>query len=195
MTSIIILAGGKSSRMGRDKLTLELGGETFLGSLARRFSEKYDRVYLSLAQPEKYPEIDLPRIADIYPGHGPISGLHAALTATGGDVFLVAADLPLSTPEAAKRVMSFASPELDAVAPMTADGRYEPLFAWYSQRCLPEAERAIREGRYKMAALLDLLRVRFLRPEELGDVWRDGLLSNINRPEEYERLKKMTERR
>ncbi len=190
MTSIIILAGGKSSRMGRDKLMLELGGETFLGSLARRFSEKYDRVYVSLARPEKYPEITLPRIADIHPGLGPIGGLHAALSGTGGDVFLVAADLPLSTPEAAERVMEFASPELDAVAPMTSDGRYEPLFAWYSRKCLPEVERAIREGRYKMAALLDLLDVRFLRPEELGDAWREGLLSNINRPEEYEKLKK-----
>ena len=86
--------------------------------------------------------------------------------------------------------MEFASPELDAVAPMTSDGRYEPLFAWYSRKCLPEVERAIREGRYKMAALLDLLDVRFLRPEELGDAWREGLLSNINRPEEYEKLKK-----
>lgn len=189
MASIIILAGGKSSRMGRDKLLLDWGGETFLGSLTRRFSVKFDRVYVSLAQPDKYPEITLERIADIYPGHGPISGLHAALTRTGDDVFLVAADLPLATPEAAERVLSFASPEWDAVAPREANGRIEPLFAWYSRRCLPLVEEELMAGRRKMAALLERLRTRFLAPEELGDTWRDDLLTNVNRPEEYESLK------
>ncbi len=190
MTSIVILAGGKSSRMGRDKLLLDIGGETFLGSLARRFSEKYENVFVSLARPEKYPELTLPRIPDVFPGHGPISGLHAALCATGGDVFLVAADLPLSTPEAADRVISFASDEHMAVVPLDRAGRYEPLFAWYSQRCLAAVEQAVREERYKMTDFLDRLDVRFLRPEELGETWSERLLSNINRPEEYEKLKK-----
>ncbi|MCF0121402.1 MAG: molybdenum cofactor guanylyltransferase [Oscillospiraceae bacterium] len=189
MTTCIILAGGKSSRMGRDKLMLDFGGETFLASIVGRFSRRFDRVYLSLVDPDKYPEINAERIADIYPGRGPISGLHAALSRTDGGVFLVAADLPLADPEAALRVMSLAE-GYDACVPIDPDGRYEPLFAYYAPGIMPFVQKAIDEGVNKMARMLSGANVRFVTREDLGEAWKDGLLSNINRPEDYENLKK-----
>lgn len=188
MTTAVILAGGKSSRMGRDKLALDLGGETFLAAAVRKFTEKFDRVFVSVADPEKYPDIKADRICDIVPGCGPMSGLHAALKKLGEPVFLVAADLPLADPDAALRVMSL-SEGYDAVVPMDPSGRYEPLFAWYSPDVLPVIEEGLESGAYKMAAALNRMNVRWVSPGELGETWRDGLLSNINRPEDYEKLR------
>jgi molybdopterin-guanine dinucleotide biosynthesis protein A len=95
--------------MGTDKLLLDIGGETFSRLDCPAVFRKIERVFVSLARPEKYPELNLPRIPDIFPVTAPSAGLHAALRVTAAMCFWWRADLPLSTPEAAERVISFAA--------------------------------------------------------------------------------------
>ena len=188
MSTAVILAGGKSRRMGRDKLRLTYGGETLLALAVRRFSAVFDRVYLSVGDPEKYPEIDCERVVDLYPGCGPMAGLQAALRRTPDEgVFLAAADLPFADPLAAQRLISLCG-DCAAALLLDEDGRFEPTFGYYKKELLPEAERLLAAGQYKMLALFDCASLRRVRREELGALWREGMLDNVNYPEDYERL-------
>lgn len=188
MSTAVILAGGKSSRMGRDKTQLIFGGQTLLSAAVARFSASFDRVYLSTAEEGKYPDIKAERVVDIYPGCGPMAGLHAALLKTPDEgVFLAAADLPFSSPEAALKVIELCGDCASAVI-IDNEGRFEPAFGYYKKELLPYIEQFLSQGRRKMLLLFDALPCRRISPEELGGLWREDMLSNLNYPEDYERL-------
>ena len=188
MSAVVILAGGKSRRMGRDKLKLSLDGRTLLESAVDRFKEVFEDVYLSVADETKYPEIQLRRIVDILPGAGPLSGLHAALTSLPGDgVFFVAADLPFACPLAAKRLIELCG-ESDACIIRNPDGRLEPLFGYYRKTILPLCEKAIKSGDYRVFEILLNAKTQFAAPDELGELWDEKLIVNINFPEDFEKL-------
>lgn len=188
MSTAVILAGGKSSRMGRDKTQLIYRGETLLVGAIKRFSSSFDHVYLSVGDAEKYPDIAAERVIDIYPGCGPMAGLHAALLKTPDEgVFLAAADLPYSSPEAAQKVIELCGDNASAVI-VGDNGKSEPAFGYYKKSLLPYIEEYLAGGRYKMMLLFDALPCRRISPDELGKLWREDMLDNLNYPEDYERL-------
>ena len=188
MAAVVILAGGKSRRMGRDKLMLTLDGQTLLETAVNRFSDMFDDVYISVADEEKYPDISGRRIVDILPGAGPLSGLHAALRFVPDDgVFLVAADLPYSCPSAALRMIGLCG-EKEACVIRLPDYRLEPLFAYYKKSLLRRCEELIESGEFRMSELLNSADTRFIGPGELGELWDEKMLRNINRPEDYDLL-------
>jgi len=190
MSAIVILAGGKSKRMGRDKLELDLDGRTLLESVVSRFTGEFEDVYLSVADAAKYPDVTISRIVDLIPGAGPLSGLHAALRTLSGDgVFLVAADLPNACPLAAKRLIELSEGH-EACIVKLPDGRLEPLFGFYSRRLLPRCEDALKSGDFRMTVLFDGPNIRYVEPHELGQLWDESLIMNINYPEDYEKLQK-----
>ena len=188
MSTAIILAGGESRRMKKDKMALPYGASSLLSSCVSRFSEYFDTVRLSVGDAAKYPEIKASRLVDIYKGCGPMSGLHAGLTETDEDgVFLVAADLPYADPRAALRIIAL-SGDFDVCLTVDSQSRYEPLFAYYKKTVLPLLECALRAGDFKLVSLLNRIRLRVVTAEELGGLWQDKLLLNINYPADYEKL-------
>lgn len=188
MSTAVILAGGHSRRMQRDKMALPFGNASLLAGAVARFSERFDTVYLSVAEEGKYPELQVKRLVDIYKGCGPLGGLHAALlSAQEEGVFLVAADLPYSDPAVALRLMTLCGDQ-DAAITADSSGRFEPLFGYYRKTMLPQVEEALRTGNNKVTALLRQVRLRIVEPAELGPLWHDKLLLNVNYPEDYERL-------
>lgn len=188
MSTAVILAGGKSQRMKKDKMELLLGKETFLQSAVNRFNACFDNVLVSVGDPNKYSGIRAEMLTDIYKGCGPMSGLHAALKRTEEDgVFLVAADMPYADPLAAKRIIELAGSN-DICLINSGASRFEPLFGYYSQKILPLVEEALESGSYKLTGLLNKARLRLVTAEELGDLWNEKLLLNINYPEDYDNL-------
>jgi len=188
MSTAVILAGGESKRMGRDKLELPLAGRTLLESIVSRFEEEFDGVFLSVSDPEKYPDVALRHIADILPGAGPLSGLHAALKSLpAGGVFLVAADLPYASPRVAKRIIELCG-EKEACLIRLPDGKLEPLFAYYKKSLLQRCEEAIKSGDYRMTEIVHNADTRFIAPSELGELWDEKLIYNINYPKDYEKI-------
>ena len=188
MNSAVILAGGMSRRMGRDKLVLEVDGRMLLESAVCRFSGEFDNVYLSVADVGKYPDVEADRIVDILPGAGPMSGVHAALTNLPGDgAFFVAADLPYACPRAARRISELCA-DHDASIIRLSDGKLEPLFGYYRKAMLPRCTDMIKSGDYRMTELVLRMNTLFLAPADLGALWNDKLILNINTPCDYEQV-------
>ena len=189
MGAAVVLAGGKSRRMGRDKLELEFGGQTLLESVISRFKEEFDDVYLSLTDIKKYPDTEARRFEDILPGAGPLSGLHAALKLVPEDgVFLVAADLPYACPKTAKRLVELCENK-EACIIRLPDGKLEPLFGFYRKSLLPRCEEAIKSGDYRLSEIILGADTLFVAPHELGALWDERLILNINHPEDYEKAR------
>ena len=188
MATVVILAGGKSRRMGQDKLELALDGSTMLKSTVKRFAEEFEDLFLSVADAKKYPDIAVRRIVDILPGAGPLSGLHAALkNTTDSGVFLVAADLPYACPRAAKRIIGLCA-EKEACVIRLPDGRIEPLFGYYRKTLFSRCQEAIEAGEYRMSEIILSADTRYIKPEELGELWDKKMLLNINYPEDYAKI-------
>lgn len=171
----LILAGGRSSRMGSDKALLPLGGETLLARAADfwRGVSGIDGVIVSTGSEEHLPTLPAGVIGvpDLYPGCGPMAGLHAAFTLTDAEVLYVSAvDMPFLTPDAL-----LPEPTGDA-AIYVNQNRPEPLFGAYRRSCLPSIEKALADGERKMRTLLDRVDTEYI---PLPDTLREAV-SNLN---------------
>jgi molybdopterin-guanine dinucleotide biosynthesis protein A len=183
----IILAGGSSSRMGREKASLAVGESTALQSLVNRFAGKIGPVVVVLRPDQEIAVEGAIAARDIHHGVGPLGGLHAGLLASPDEEnFVLACDMPFADPELARYITSLLA-NCDAVVPMLEPGP-EPLHAAYRKICLAEIERSIAAGKLKMRDALDRLQVHYLPEQEIRE--RDPALRsfvNVNTPEDYER--------
>jgi molybdopterin-guanine dinucleotide biosynthesis protein A len=181
MISAAILAGGKNSRMGKDKAFLSVNGKSFIEHTIDEL-KGFGNVLISSNDEEKFKKFGLPVVKDIYPDCGPMSGLHAVLKANGDDLVLtVPCDLPFFTSEFADKLVSSIG-KYDAVIPETDDG-YHPLCAVYTKNCLPVFEEALNKGLYSVSRSLKNLNVKYLQITDTEEIKN---LLNINTPEEYD---------
>ncbi len=184
----VILTGGKSSRMGRDKAMLPVGGVPMARLLAERFRAAGFEVAVSVDRAGRFPFPDVPELEDAFPGEGPLNGLYAAFARTEAPaVFLTATDLPGGDPALAKRLITLLG-ENDACLIRRADGKAETLFGVYARSCFGSAERCLLSGRRSMRAALEGLSVRWVEESELPEWDLGKVLRNVNTPEEYAAL-------
>lgn len=129
----VLMAGGKSRRMGRDKATLRLGETTLLDGVARVVAPLFAQLLVSVGAPRA--DLDWPQVCDAYADAGPLAGLCAALTQAATPwIFVVATDMPFVKP-ALIELLAARRAGVDAVVPRV-HGHPQPLAAFYSQRCL-----------------------------------------------------------
>lgn len=184
----VILAGGKSKRMGQNKALLKVNGERMIETAYRRMSELFDEVLLVTNSPELYDFIPCRKIADIYPDMGPLGGIHAALTnCTAARAFVTACDMPGLNPLLVCELSSLRGGE-DSVVPETPGGR-EPLHAVYDKSCLPGMEKMLQAGERSILSFLDRAKVRLVPRERIAVLDPDfSSFRNINTPEDYRLL-------
>lgn len=186
-TAAVILAGGMSRRMGRDKAALPFGEETMLSHLVNTYRPCFDMVAVSLNRAGRFDTAGALEVVDRRPGDGPMAGLEAAFLDTGADViFLTGTDLPLGDPALALRLLELLD-GYDACLIRSAKGP-EPLFAVYSRACMPAIQSALSEGRRAMSAMLARVRAREIPARELPQFDVERILTNVNDPEEYARI-------
>jgi molybdopterin-guanine dinucleotide biosynthesis protein A len=182
-----VLAGGASSRMGRDKARLRLGGRTLAERAASAVAAVAGRV--SLVSPkEGAKDFGLPVVRDLYAGRGPVGGLHAALAHCRAPwALVVSCDLPFVTARLLALLASRRRAESDAVAPVQPDGRWQPLCALYAARpCAAAAEKMIVSGELSSRALLGRVRTRLVGPAEYASLaGAEDFFLNVNTPEEF----------
>lgn len=181
----VILSGGQSRRMGRDKAGLSLAGQSFLDRMTKELSPLFDGIYVSVDRPGRYPGCrELP---DLRPGQGPLAGLEAAFLRTEAEaVFLAAVDLPFACSGLAERVLAGVG-NGDACVIRRRGGEAEPLFALYRRSCLEPLTACLDEGRRAVKALLDRVDCRWLEEEELPEFDLERALWNVNTGVEFRR--------
>jgi molybdenum cofactor guanylyltransferase len=190
----IVLVGGGSRRMGVNKALLEIGGVPLISRLSSRLSAVAEDVVISCSEQdsEVYRFLGLPIAADLYPGLGPLAGLHAGLTWSRADWNAVAAcDLPFA-PEGLLQYMAAIAAEagsgVQAVVPVAAGDKAQPLFALYHKGVLPSLEEALKQRRLRVMEWLGGLSVIYVPEDEFPGSPSDNkdALLNMNTPGDYQ---------
>lgn len=188
----VILAGGRSSRMGSDKAALILGGRSLL-------SRAVERLHLALASvivigPDHLVALQpgAPIIPDARPGLGPLGGLATALEWAQTDwVFLVACDMPFIQPALVRHMaaLALAASDAEAVALRSPDG-LEPLHTVYRRDIESVIARTLAAPHPSMRGLLSQLRVIEASPEDVARLDPRGLsIFNANTEEDWLRAR------
>jgi molybdopterin-guanine dinucleotide biosynthesis protein A len=163
----IILAGGKSSRLGRDKALVDSAGKPLIQRVADRLRAVVDDVIVVTDRPAHFRFLGLQMTSDKYHNVGTLAGLHAGLAAMRSAYGLVVGcDMPLLNADLLRHIVSLRD-GYDVVMPQLGE-YYEPLHALYSVRCLPCIERAIEAGQRRMLSACAGMRVRYVRDDEIA---------------------------
>jgi molybdopterin-guanine dinucleotide biosynthesis protein A len=182
----VILAGGKSSRMGKDKALLPYQGKNLIDAPIEKLSQIFSQVLLSVRNKDDLPQYELRKIQDEYADIGPIGGITSILKAGFARIFCVACDMPFLNEALIKHLCSFS--DFDAVIPVW-NGREEMLHAVYSDVLLPRLEVSIAAQKYKLRYAIGAARVRFVNEEEIQLFDPSGeAFKNVNTPLDYEKL-------
>ncbi len=187
----IVVAGGKSSRLGLDKRWLELEGEALVHRSVRLMTEVFSRVVVSSNDPIPGLPTGVRVIPDAQQGLGPIAGIDACLRATEAAVaFAVACDAPFPSRELIA-AMGRLSGTAAAVVPETDRG-LEPLFAYYGNECLDPFQAMLAAGNSQLFRVYDLVPTRRFGGDELAGI-SDAELAflNINEPGDLERAQRV----
>ena len=185
-TSGIILAGGKSSRLGVDKAMLQLdGGPTLIAATIARLLPLVDEIVVVADDGERFGTLPARVVPDLYAGAGSLGGIYSGIAAASHEQSLVVAcDMPFLRPELLRHLL--AEPRsYDVLLPRLEGGFTEPLHAVYSKACLEPIRRRLEVGRYRIIGFLDDVRVRYVEEAELRRFDPDlRSFVNINTPEE-----------
>ncbi|MBC8144473.1 MAG: molybdenum cofactor guanylyltransferase [bacterium] len=185
---IAVLAGGASTRMGRDKASIKIDGSSLLEHIVNEalsigmnvFAIGHD-VVGELAH-------RVTVIWDALPGEGPLAAVANALRSTESELIVVACDMPLITSACLAWLAQLDAPEgCDGIVVRNRN-RIEPLFARYRLSCVGAAERLLENGERSLGALID--RANIIVAD--APAWVCDCLTNVNTPEELEQLMQST---
>jgi molybdopterin-guanine dinucleotide biosynthesis protein A len=192
--SVVILAGGQSRRMGRDKAQISLGGASWLERTARLAHESAPAVcVVGRTRPENWPLEGTVFLEDAAPGLGPLGGLLAALRWASernpsGGVLALACDMPALSAEAVRWIVDEAALRCPARGLAVVNGgRVEPLFSIYGVANLPLVEQRLSEQRLSLAGLIE--DAEFEKVEVRADI--AAQLRNVNTPQDLEDLQSL----
>jgi molybdopterin-guanine dinucleotide biosynthesis protein A len=188
----VILGGGKSRRMGRDKRRLYWDGEPFLDRVCRLIENLFDEILVVTAE-EDYDCSHLPvrLVTDKIPQKGSLGGVYTGLVeAKNSLIFVVACDMPFLVNESISRLCLESASDVVVVKLSTG---LQPLHARYSKRCAPFIEQMIQKGDLKIQNLVTQteLTVKIIEETLFDDIdpYRKSFM-NINTPADLEFARK-----
>jgi molybdopterin-guanine dinucleotide biosynthesis protein A len=187
----IILAGGKSRRMGRDKAFLPFGQGLLIERVIEVIQQVTADVMLITNTPEQYQRFGLPMCSDDIPDAGSLGGIYTGLVSAKTPYSLcLACDMPFVKPDFLRFLCDMAA-EADVVIPRNAED-FQPLCAVYSHACREPIRQKIAAGRLKITGFFDQVRVRVIDGALLADYDpHDVMFFNANTPEEYAMAQRM----
>lgn len=186
----VVLAGGQSRRLGRDKRLEPVGGQPLIRRVIGRVEPVVDEIVVVVADPATGESLPLEgrhrRAQDRYPGKGSLGGIFSGVSAARQQwSVVVACDMPFLNLDLLRHMLSLRE-GVDAVVPVL-DGRPEPTHALYSKECLPHIEERLKADDLKISRFYDQVRVEYVSE---GDILKldPDLLSffNVNSPTDLE---------
>jgi molybdenum cofactor guanylyltransferase len=193
-----LLAGGKSTRMGRNKSLLEINGEPLIQRAASLLAPLVKQITVVIsatqsANPENtdlYSELKLPTLTDLWPNAGPLGGIATALTTAQSPwALILACDMPFITKEWLTFLLSqfakYETEQIDAIISETSRG-LEPLCALYRSRCAPTLAAALDSRVRKVTDAVANLEMKRIPENEWRQFSPDGnLFGNLNTWQDY----------
>ena len=187
----VVLAGGRSRRMGTDKALVAVGGRPLVARVAARLASVADPVILAPGTPGRLGDLGLglAEVPDALSDAGPLAGLVAGLRASPHELTAVAAvDLPFVSATLFALLAGLRADE-DAVVPVDGEGRLQPVHAVYARAALPALEAALAAGQRRLTDAVAALRLRLVGPDEWEAVEPGGAcFRNLNVPADLEGL-------
>ncbi len=183
-----VLAGGRSTRMGRDKAFLEIDGETLIARVLKLARAVAPGVHI-IGDAKKFaPWGEV--VEDIYPGHGPLAGIHAALAGTKTDLNLI---VPIDMPFLSETFLTFLIERGRASSAIVivprSEGRLHPLCAVYRKEFAEFAKRSLEANRNRIDALYSDVETQVVEESEIiAQGFSPSLFRNLNTPRDWEEL-------
>lgn len=185
----VILAGGKSTRMGSNKALLPYRGGRFIEAIHRLFADIFSEVILVTNTPDQYDFLPCRKEQDILKGMGVLAGIHSGLYHSSSPaIFAVACDMPYLV-EGLIRHMASRADAGGVLIPEGPDG-LEPLHAVYGKGCLAAMETTLLSGQRRIVSFFDRTNVSKMNLEQVA-IFDPSFVSfmNINTPVDYYELR------
>ena len=185
----IVIAGGKSRRMGAEKGLIPFDGKLLIVYPVEMLREFCAQVIIS-SNTYAYDFLGVPVIPDHAIGGGPMTGIYSGLLASSTEFNLVlSCDMPMITADLLKHLIASADGCTAAVA--WHKGFAEPLCGIYSRSLIGELENHIKEGKFKLITFLEEMGVRFIEIDERLPFYHPNLFLNVNTPHDLEHGEKL----
>ncbi|MGB9891939.1 MULTISPECIES: molybdenum cofactor guanylyltransferase [Thermodesulfovibrio] len=183
-----ILAGGKSSRMKRQKCLLSFDNEKIIDMIVTKLKDIFEELFIVTNFPELYFYTGITLLGDIYPFRGPMSGIHVAIKNSKHDIFAFACDMPFVKGEVICALSEKHIKEANTATVPSYNGKIYPLPGIYSRKLLDELEKLLLEDKLSMTKFLNDIGAEIV---EVANLDKEGLsFININTEEDLENLKK-----
>jgi len=180
----IIMAGGRSCRMGLDKGMLPIKGRPIVEHICRQLDNSFSQILISANETDKYGSLGFEVVPDRIAGQGPLMGIASAMEASVNELnFVVACDIPHINLACVRKMLTEAE-NADIVIPFTGRGKYEPLFAVYRKSLLETINDVLASGARKISEVFSRCRVKYI--ELVMAQW----FVNLNTMAEYEEYRK-----
>jgi molybdopterin molybdotransferase len=189
-TTGVVLAGGRSSRMGSDKSLLPFLDKPLICQVVNELREVVEEILIVSNRPGKYGFTGAKEIGDIYPGMGPLGGIHAGLAAAENErIFVCACDMPFITGRLVRFMLEM-SRGFDAAVPRMSNNHLQPLFAVYSKACLWPVEKCLRDGISKIIEFYRLVNIKYVDEAAIREIVEpEKAFFNVNTLEDYRKIK------
>jgi len=197
MTSII-LAGGKSSRLGRSKALQAIGGKSLIQWVIDCLAILSTEIIIATAHGEAIPcssAVRIKTVADIYPGKGPLVGIYSGLIASSSSrAIVVGCDTPFLSVSLLEYMTQICS-TFDVVVPRIKD-KLEPLCAVYSKNCSGLMQGLLEQDELRISKLFSRVKVKYVEEDEINRFDPEHLsFFNINSQADLDRAKKLATER
>ncbi len=188
----IILAGGKSSRMGQDKALVDFGGKPLISYAIESLRPLCGTLLISANRtPDLFASFGLPVLADEALDVGPMGGILTCLKhSTSPHNLIISCDTPFVGTDLFRHLLREIE-NFQVVVPSHETFLIEPLNAYYNTNCLGEMESAILDGNYKLMDFFKRIRFKSVEIDEKLPFFNDHLFTNINTLYDMDRAKQL----
>lgn len=176
----IVLAGGKSSRMGgEDKSMLPIDGRPLIAHIVDQLEGHFDEIIIGSNDPDKYNFLNKRVVPDIEKDKGPLMGILSCLKASNSELnFITACDIPTMNTKLIHDMIQVAG-DSEIVMPVSGENNYEPLYAVYKKSIIPAVEKILKNNGRRIIELFNYSKVH------LFDFEHSNWYENLNRKDDY----------